>query len=120
MARRLKEYEGNQLKLERALEIRVGSGAGGVLGCLVSWGVSWGVSLGLTAKVPCPQPGPCVLVSTSSLGLALLALLALLTLLRPPPPPPPQDGQLASFMAVAHRQIKFLEDQVKELQKVAL
>lgn len=28
-----------------------------------------------------------------------------------------QDGQLASFMAVARRQIKFLEDRVKELQR---
>ena len=31
-----------------------------------------------------------------------------------------QDGQLSSFMAVAHRQIQLLEAQVKELQRVVL
>lgn len=29
-----------------------------------------------------------------------------------------QDGQLATFMSTAHRQIKSLEDSVKELQKM--
>lgn len=33
-------------------------------------------------------------------------------------PPHKQDGQLAVFMGTAHRQIKGLEETVKELQKM--
>jgi hypothetical protein len=34
----------------------------------------------------------------------------------PHPTTPPQDGQLDVFMSTARRQIKFLEDEIKQLQ----
>lgn len=64
-------------------------------------------------KCCCACSVPC------SLSAAVLYMSAQCCLFAEPQPLRlPQDGQLASFMAVARRQIKYLEDRVKEVQRM--
>ncbi len=103
--RRCDEFQKEQLKLERALEIKVGSweGPAGRPPCCF-------VSLVFAADPPVPSPP-----SHGSLAHFLpessSALLFLCCL-------PMQDSQIEAFMVVAQRQIAFLEEKLKEAQKI--
>jgi hypothetical protein len=160
--RRQREYEANQLKLERALEIRVRCCWAR---CCARWRCCWRCCTIRCCTTRCRACTVCGAGGSARRERASVAQPVCqrawrrccsfrpLALLDKPPACPGgpgeaatlqrwscaascpskcchpaaaaaaaalQDGQLASFMAVAHRQIKFLEDQCKALQKVAL